>query len=296
MRPPSSTLTELNTAAEAIWPDAVAACPGLSIEVQPHLPSTNTALMDRARQGELSPCLLVAAEQTAGRGRLGRSWQAQVGDTLTFSLGLPLALDAVPGGGSALSLAVGLSVAQALDEALGQAPGHTPGQAWPIGLKWPNDLYLSGLKLGGILIEVSPAAALPEGQRWVVIGLGLNVARGPEGSAALHTHHPACTAGALRPGLGQVWTWLAPRLVRDVRAFAAAGFAPLQSAYAQRDVLRDQPVGLWTHPAQSPLQGHPPQQLGQACGVNDAGGLLVHTDQGLQTWHSGEVSVRRHTP
>ena len=76
-------LAELNGAAERIWLASAATCPGLSIEVRPELGSTNTELMARGRRGETAPTLLAAARQTAGRGRLGRSWQAEPGRTLS---------------------------------------------------------------------------------------------------------------------------------------------------------------------------------------------------------------------
>lgn len=280
-------LAELNGAAERIWLASAATCPGLSIEVRPELGSTNTELMARGRRGETAPTLLAAARQTAGRGRLGRSWQAEAGDTLTFSLGLPLDLAHIPGGASALSLAVGLALAEALDTGQG-----APWPLGPVGLKWPNDLWLAGRKLGGILIEASPAPGLPDGQRWVVIGVGLNVRPGsaPAGSASLAEVDPATP-----PRIGDVWAWMAPALIHGVQAFATQGFAPLQAAYAQRDVLLGQSVGLWSTPGQYPADGHPPTQTGVAQGVDAQGALLVHTEQGVQAWHSGDVSVRPHT-
>lgn len=294
-----AVMADLNTAAERIWQDSVASCPDLSLDVVREVDSTNTALMQRGRQGQVSPTLMVAAQQHAGRGRQGRQWQSALGDCLTFSLALPLQLEGVPGGGSALSLAVGLSLAQSLDQGLAQAAtdaGLPASDAAATGLKWPNDLHLQGLKLGGILIEASPSTALANSHRWVVIGVGLNVRRGPAGSSALWTHHPACQQGLLRPSLGQVWSWLAPALLRDVRRFEAEGFAPVHAAYARRDVLRGQNVGLWTTPGQLPHEGHAPSQLGQAQGVSDTGALLVHTDNGPQSWTSGEVSVRLQAP
>ncbi|MDQ5926666.1 MAG: Biotin--[biotin carboxyl-carrier protein] ligase [Pseudomonadota bacterium] len=280
-------LAELNGAAERIWLASAATCPGLSIEVLPELGSTNTELMARGRRGDVQPTLLAAARQTAGRGRLGRTWQAEAGDTLTFSLGLPLDLSHIPGGASALSLAVGLAVADALDAGLG-----APWPLGPVGLKWPNDLWLAGRKLGGILIEASPAPGLPNGQRWVVIGVGLNVRPGtaPANSVSLADIDPAS-----QPRLGEVWAWIAPALLSGVQAFARHGFAPLQDAYAQRDVLRDQSVGLWSTPGHAPADGHPPTQTGVAHGVDAQGALLVHTQQGVQAWHSGDISVRPHT-
>ena len=61
--------------------------PGFTVEVLPEIDSTNTELMRRARAGRAEPVLLVAEQQTAGRGRLGRGWASRAGDSLTFSLG-----------------------------------------------------------------------------------------------------------------------------------------------------------------------------------------------------------------
>ena len=123
--------------AEALWEQLEPLLPGLSIEVLPSCTSTNTVLLDRARgaaietdaegtamvrrsvesaafgrrQIDVLPCLLVAEEQTAGRGRQGRQWHAEPGASLTFSLALPLAMSDWSG----LSLAVGVALCEALD-------------------------------------------------------------------------------------------------------------------------------------------------------------------------------------
>ncbi|MGZ7242464.1 biotin--[acetyl-CoA-carboxylase] ligase, partial [Streptococcus pyogenes] len=76
----------------------------------PEVDSTNSELMRRARAGHVDPVLLVAEQQSAGRGRMGRSWASRAGDSLTFSLGLPLQ----PADWSGLSLAVGVAVAESL--------------------------------------------------------------------------------------------------------------------------------------------------------------------------------------
>ncbi|MFT3858563.1 MAG: biotin--[acetyl-CoA-carboxylase] ligase [Aquabacterium sp.] len=293
----AAVIADLNTAAERIWEASHADVPGLSLEVAPHIGSTNTELMARGRRGDTSPILLVAAAQTAGRGRQGRTWQAAPGDSLTFSLGLPLRLDEVPGGGSALSLAVGLAAAQCIDQGMRSLTAAAGRSHWPpVGLKWPNDLWLQGRKLGGILIEASPAPGLQAHERWVVIGLGVNVREGaaPPGATALATVAALSTTpqqAMLTPGL--VWQWIAPTLLRAVMAFPHAGFAPLQPAYAERDVLAGQQVGLWTSPETGPLSGAAPSETGTAIGVDPSGALLVHTPGvGVQSWTSGEVSVR----
>ena len=291
--PLAPVLADLHGAAERLWETCSPAWPGLSLDVLPEVGSTNTELMARGRRGETWPTALVAASQTAGRGRRGREWAAQAGDTLTCSLGLPLKLDEVPGGGGALSLAVGLSLARSLDRGLQarHAAGQGPAQP-PIGLKWPNDLWLGARKLGGILIEATPAPGLPEGSRWVVIGFGINVRRGvaPQGSAWL-THQDGDSLG-----VGEAWTWVLPDLLDTARRFEATGFAPWMSAWAERDVLKGQAVSLWTRPGQGPDGATPPDEGGTAQGVDETGALLVHTAKGLQRWHSGEVSVRPAAP
>ena len=65
--------------AEAVWEAVAPLLPGFTVEVLPSIDSTNTELMRRARAGQTEPTLLVAEQQTAGRGRLGRVWQSDVG-------------------------------------------------------------------------------------------------------------------------------------------------------------------------------------------------------------------------
>ena len=86
-------------------------CPDAGVEVVAKIDSTNSELMRRGPVRDNPPTLLVALSQTAGRGRMGRAWQSQPGDGLTFSWGMHLA----PTDWSGLSLAVGLARADALD-------------------------------------------------------------------------------------------------------------------------------------------------------------------------------------
>ena len=96
--------------AEALWEALAPLLPGFTVEILPEIDSTNSELMRRLRGGAGAapqPLLLVAEQQTAGRGRQGRSWVSRRGDSLTFSLGLPLA----PADWSGLSLVAGRAVA-----------------------------------------------------------------------------------------------------------------------------------------------------------------------------------------
>ncbi len=266
---------------EAIWEAVAPQLPGFTAEVLPALDSTNTELMRRARAGHTDPVLLVAEQQTAGRGRLGRDWQSVRGDSLTFSLGLPLA----PVDWSGLSLAVGVSVAESLQPAL-----PLPGSALPrIGLKWPNDLWLGGAqgdrKLGGILVEtasfVVPQAAAPAHTapgRYVVVGVGLNV-------RSQHGQGMSLPPGCLQEVDAQLdaptaLLRIAPPLVGMLQLFATYGFAPMQPRFALRDVLQGRSVQLSDGTS------------GTAHGVGDDGALLVHTAGGMLPVTSSDISVR----
>jgi BirA family biotin operon repressor/biotin-[acetyl-CoA-carboxylase] ligase len=123
--------------------------------------STNADLLARARQGAPEGTVLVAEEQTAGRGRMNRSWVSPPGAALTFSFLLRPAAIPVPRQGW-LPLLAGVAVAAAVR-------GVTGADAT---LKWPNDVLARGGKLAGILAEATGDA--------VVIGIGLNVSTGPD--------------------------------------------------------------------------------------------------------------------
>jgi BirA family transcriptional regulator, biotin operon repressor / biotin---[acetyl-CoA-carboxylase] ligase len=247
--------------AEAVWEAVAPLLPGFTVEVLPELASTNTELMRRARAGRMEPVLLVAEQQTAGRGRLGRSWSSHPGDSLTFSLGLPLA----PPDWSGLSLAVGVALAESLHPR--------------IQLKWPNDLWLAERKLAGILIETASFGEGREAQRYAVVGVGINIA--PPDGAGLAT--PPAWLQEVLPGVdpGGALLRVAAPLAQTVLAFQTFGFAPFQARFNARDALRDRAVTLSDGTS------------GTAHGTSEAGALLVHTARGMQAVTSSEVSVRR---
>lgn len=271
---------------EAIWQAISPTLPGFTAEVLPEVDSTNSELMRRLRGSAVleprpEPTLLVAEQQTAGRGRLGRPWHSQRGACLTFSLSMPLA----PANWSGLSLAVGVAVADALEPLTPRGQGPAPAPR--IGLKWPNDLWLTGSlgaqtvrgahKLGGILVET----ATVHEHRYVVIGVGINIAPVtlPEPSIG---SLPAGHLQQLVPGADAAGTLLRllPALVQTVQAFESFGFVPFQARFARRDVLQDCTVVL-----SDGLEG-------MACGVDEKGALLVHTSAGMKEISSSEVSVR----
>ena len=244
--------------------------PGFTVEVLPQVDSTNTELMRRAKAGQLEPILLVAEQQTAGRGRLGRQWHSEAAGvpSLTFSLGLPLS----PQSWSGLSLAVGVSVAQSLHPDLR--------------LKWPNDIWFQMRKLGGILIETASFGDI----RYVVIGVGINIAL--RDAAGLST--PPAGLHEVQPGMDAPLALqrVVVPLVRAIQQFEVQGFAPFQARFNALDALAGCTVSL-----SGGVQGVEGVEgtegvAGLAQGVDETGALLLHTAQGLRKITGSEVSVR----
>lgn len=122
--------------------------------------STNRYALDAARGGEPSGLVVVADHQTAGRGRLGRTWEAPAGASLLMSVLLRpgVRLEAM----HVLTMAAGLAMADAVEAVAGFAPT----------IKWPNDLLAGDRKLAGMLTE----AEVTDGEvTAVVVGIGVNV-------------------------------------------------------------------------------------------------------------------------
>jgi BirA family biotin operon repressor/biotin-[acetyl-CoA-carboxylase] ligase len=172
--------------------------------------STNERARELAARGAPHGTLVTASEQTAGRGRQGRTWSAPAGRALLCSVLLrdPPRL---------LPLAAGVAVAEvAGDGAL---------------IKWPNDILLEGRKVAGILVEGRPQ------QRWAVLGIGLNVALRP-GDFPPELGEQAGTLGlgeeAIEPTLEQ--------LLGRLERWLGASESEVLEAVRARDALLDRPV------------------------------------------------------
>jgi BirA family biotin operon repressor/biotin-[acetyl-CoA-carboxylase] ligase len=252
---------------------AIAAKLGLAarrfdIDILPRCESTNSVLLNRADAGAPSGTVVLAEEQTAGRGRRGRTWFASPGDSLTFSLLWRFAPGTAPAG---LSLAVGVAVGAAVDRFLRNSGTTT--------LKWPNDILLDGRKLGGILVELVPGAA-----HAAVIGIGINL-RLP---AAMPEDVRAASA-AICPATGTVdenelLATLLSELLTILETFAAGGFAAIRPAWMARQAWRDQPVSISTD--------FGPATTGFCRGVDSDGALLLEVGGRVERILSGEVSLR----
>ena len=156
---------------ERIW------SPGWTVQHVQETGSTNADLVAAAEAGAPDRSVLVADHQSAGRGRLDRRWEAPSGANLLVSI----LFREVPDHPSELTQRVGLAAVAAAASVAGVEAG----------LKWPNDVLLGDLKLGGILAQRTRDGS-------VVVGLGLNVRWAPEGAARLgEVHDPLDVLAAL---------------------------------------------------------------------------------------------------
>jgi BirA family transcriptional regulator, biotin operon repressor / biotin---[acetyl-CoA-carboxylase] ligase len=236
----------------------------MNIEFVSSIDSTNSELMRRAAAGDYSTVCLVAKEQTAGRGRLGRAWLSDA-HSLMLSIGLPLS----PLDWSGLSLVVGVSIAESLHP--------------NIQIKWPNDLWVDGQKLAGILIETTAIKNAPTNERYTVIGVGINL----EAPAAAFSQ-AALDAKAAPIGLCKLIPRITPEdtlerllqpLMESIKNFEQYGWKPYATSFAKRDALQGRTIKLSSGMA------------GYYTGINEQGALLLQTDTGMQTVISHEVSV-----
>jgi BirA family transcriptional regulator, biotin operon repressor / biotin---[acetyl-CoA-carboxylase] ligase len=248
-----------------------------SVEVHDELTSTNTYLMQNAPELPNAICV-VAQLQTDGRGRRGRTWQASLGASLTFSVLWRFQCGASSLSG--LSLAVGVALIRALN-ALGINEAK---------LKWPNDVLVlhntqtqvQSQKLAGILIELQGDM---EGPSVAVIGIGLNVKL----PAKLQLNIDQSTTD-LATLLGKsidaniVLGKLLTHLYAVLDMFTKEGFAPLRDEWTRYHAYHKQPVNLL----------HPDGRVthGVVNNIADDGVLFLQTDAGEQRFMSGEISLR----
>ncbi|HAS51218.1 MAG TPA: biotin--[acetyl-CoA-carboxylase] ligase, partial [Gammaproteobacteria bacterium] len=235
------------------------------LDVYSVLDSTNRYLMAGARDGWVSGAVCLAEQQTAGRGRQGRSWLTPFGASLAYSLlwrfaGPPEAL-------SGLSLATGLAVARVLKKiGVGE-----------VGLKWPNDVWWRGRKLGGILLESGGSA----GDFYVVAGVGLNLALPHEEAAVIDQPWVDLQEilGVEQISRNELAAALISELVATFSDFQQGGFADLAAEWAQFDQVAGRPVSL-----------HLPNTTvtGIARGVDATGAVLLETvDGGVRPYIGG---------
>lgn len=239
----------------------------LRIEVEQTLDSTNDHL-GRLRVKGRAPDVVVANEQTAGRGRRGRQWVSPPGAGLYLSLGR--SFNRPVGQLGALSLVAGLAAAEALEASCGVATG----------LKWPNDVQVDGRKLAGCLIDVEGHPNAPT----ATIGIGINIDfRGHPGPDQPWTDLASSVSPV--PDRNKLAALLISRLHRCLSDFDRHGFGSLRERWSGRDVLQGREIAA---------VGAGEQVLrGRALGLDENGHLLLEYNGAIHALRSGEVSLLR---
>lgn len=216
--------------------------------------STNERAKQVAAAGAPHGTFVTADEQTAGRGRQGREWLAEPGSALLISV----VIRELDESHALLPLAAAVAVCEAAEAC---APVKCA-------IKWPNDVWIEGRKLAGILVEGRPQAD------WAVVGVGLNVSGSPSELGELATSLAREAPGSGPPSPGPVLEALLAALDRRLAEPADV----VLEAWRERDALKGRHVS-W-HEGE-----------GIAAGVDYTGALLVDTSNGCEVLHAGEVHL-----
>ncbi|WP_295800471.1 bifunctional biotin--[acetyl-CoA-carboxylase] ligase/biotin operon repressor BirA [uncultured Microbulbifer sp.] len=236
--------------------------------------STNARALQALDAGCGHRRVILAEQQSAGRGRRGRSWASP------FAAGISLSVGWQFNGGvqllEGLSLAVGVALARALEEF--EVPD--------VRLKWPNDVWCRGRKLAGVLLELSGDLT---DRCAVVVGIGINMHLPPAAADAID--QPWIDLAQVRPGIGrnQLVAAMLNHLLPLLEHYPERGFVPWREPWQSLDQFAGEAVCV-----QSAQQ----RWCGIARGVDGSGALLLEMggEQGetpeLRTFHGGEVSLR----
>lgn len=240
------------------------------ILVQNITDSTNSQLMQKV-QGNVVTQLgytLVAEAQTAGRGRRGRNWYSPFAASLYFSMywRLEQGIQAAMG----LSLVVAIAIARLLKQQyLVDAK-----------VKWPNDVYVDGKKLCGILVELAGQA---HAGCDVIIGIGMNIRLPKHAHNNIDQQYIDLTLASEQViDRNLLVVLLQKQLISLLTQFTQAGFSSFVDEFNQYNQYRDKAVKLIGNT----------EIKGICVGVDQQGALLIKTDNGVQAYFGGELSLR----
>ncbi|THB70029.1 MAG: bifunctional biotin--[acetyl-CoA-carboxylase] ligase/biotin operon repressor BirA [Gammaproteobacteria bacterium] len=244
--------------------------PYKQVEIFETIESTNTYLMQVARDHTCGNRTCMAELQTGGKGRNGRKWLGSFATNIALSV--LWRFETLAGGLSGLSLVTGIAVCRACS-----LLGITNTK-----LKWPNDIYWNLRKLGGILIEI-------QGEPWgpcnVVIGIGLNIDLNKEVGADIEQPWVDCSEilGNNCPSRNELAAILLFELAKALNQFQQLGFESFVDEWQQFDILQGQPVFI-----------HMPDKIeeGIAVGINSEGALIVNVNGKERPFYSGDASLR----
>lgn len=254
-----------------------------TVAIEWELPSTNLALLAAPPPPPGRYAVLLAENQTGGRGRRGRAWRAALGGSLCLSVAT--SFEPLPRDLPALALVIGVRTRAALCDR----------GARDLGLKWPNDLVTqradtAGLaKVGGILVELRAEAG---GPGHVVVGIGLNLRLDDAARAAIaQTGTVAADLQELGVDVGARNALAAAVIVgciEGLSTFVREGFAPFLPVWRDADALRDRQVRI--------VDGTG-ERDGIARGIDAQGALQLERPDGKrESVLAGDVSLRSRSP
>jgi BirA family biotin operon repressor/biotin-[acetyl-CoA-carboxylase] ligase len=230
---------------------------GRPYRYEPSCESTQLLLDETAAEGAVAVC----DDQTSGRGRLGRAWQAPAGTSILCSIVLrPPPERRLP----ELSLVAGMAVADAVESALGLAAQ----------IKWPNDVMVNRRKVAGVLAEARDGA--------VVLGIGINVNQTRKQLPA-DSRSPAAslrTIDGIERDRAPLLATLLERLEARYDAWRKSGLDGVYDFLGARDFLRGRRVAV-------------DGTEGYAVGIDRQGRLEVDTEDGRRAVETGEVTYER---
>jgi len=243
---------------------------GADILVQHITDSTNTQLMQKIQDGLVTEpgYTIVAEAQTAGRGRRGRNWYSPFAASLYFSMywRLEQGIQAAMG----LSLVVGIAIARLLKQQY-QVDAR---------VKWPNDVYVDGKKLCGILVELAGQA---HAGCDVIIGIGMNIRLPQQALHSIDQQYIDLTGAAEKViDRNQLVALLQQQLITLLADFTQQGFTGFVDEFDQYNQYRNKAIRLIGK-----------EEIAGICiGVDKQGALLVKTAAGVQAYFGGELSLR----
>lgn len=240
------------------------------IEYHEILDSTNNRAKELADGGAPAGTLVLAEEQTGGRGRLGRSWVSPAGQGLYFSFVLRPSM--LPRQVASLTLVTAVSVCQSIAEVTGLRAG----------IKWPNDLLVDGKKACGILTEMKGEI---DRVHYVVVGVGINVNGDQEDfpqELRERITSLAQVVGRETPRLSLLVSFL-QKFESWYEIFQVQGFLPVREAWKNLNVTLGEKVTV---------RSGREVFSGLALDLDDTGALVLQEANGhCRTFHSGEVTL-----
>ena len=244
----------------------------IQLEVFEELTSTNQFLLDRSTKENICGVVVLSEYQSAGRGRRGSKWYSPFGAGINLSIGWRF--DYPVESLTQLSMMAGVAVIRTLS-AFG---------IHEIGLKWPNDVFFQGMKLGGILIEMRGESAGPCD---VVIGIGINFAF-PENlvTGIDRAWIDVASIKSPPPSRNALTARLISELVKLLEEYKQQAVQEILDEWRQYDCVNGNVVTLLL-PNQS--------VTGRVMGINDHGALLLSVDNEIKQYTAGEISMRLHS-